>query len=68
MVANPFGVHDFERKLAGTGDFVLKAGETLELRYRVWIHSGERSPEEVAAAYREYVTQVTAGEEESDGR
>ena len=38
--ANPFGVHDFERKPAGTGDHALAEGETLRLRYRVWIHEG----------------------------
>lgn len=54
VAANPFGVHDFERKPAGTGDHVLAAGATLTLRYRVWIHAGMRTPEEVAEAFELY--------------
>lgn len=38
LAANPFGVHDFERAKAGTGDFELAAGATLRLRYRVLLH------------------------------
>ena len=58
VAANPFGVHDFERKPAGTGDHVLERGQTLVLQYRVWIHSGHKTPEEVAAAYEAYKIQA----------
>ena len=33
LAANPFGIHDFERKPAGTGDFTLPKGERLTQRY-----------------------------------
>ena len=42
--ANPFGVHDFETKPAGTGDLELEKGEVLRMRYRVRLHSGPRTP------------------------
>jgi hypothetical protein len=58
VAANPFGVHDFEKKAAGTGDLTLEQGETLTLRYRLWIHLGEKSPDEVAKAYAVYQAQV----------
>ncbi len=42
LAANPFGIHDFEKgKPAGSGDFLLKKGATLELRYRVLLHHGK---------------------------
>lgn len=56
--ANPFGVHDFEGEPAGSGDHVLKKGETLELRYRVWLHAGHKTPEEVARAFEVYRVQA----------
>lgn len=55
--ANPFGVHDFEDREPGTGDHTLAEGETLVLRYRVWIHAGHRSPEETDAAFEVYRVQ-----------
>jgi hypothetical protein len=56
--ANPFGVHDFERGPAGEGDHVLEKGETLVLQYRVWIHAGHKTPEEVAAGFEVYKIQA----------
>lgn len=41
FAANPFGVHDFEKKAAGTGKLVVKAGETLTFRYRFFIQNGK---------------------------
>lgn len=44
FAANPFGIHDFEKKAKGAGDLVLKSGEKLTLRYRVLIRKGEIDP------------------------
>lgn len=41
FAANPFGVHDFEGKPAGTGDRVVPADETITFRYRLLFHEGE---------------------------
>ncbi|MCK5943416.1 MAG: PmoA family protein [Planctomycetes bacterium] len=51
IAANPFGLHDFERKPDGTGDFVLRRGEPLVLRYRVIVYDGAWSEERVDAAW-----------------
>jgi len=40
VAANPFGIHDFEKKPKGTGDYTLKQGETLSLRYRFVFFAG----------------------------
>lgn len=41
LAANPFGIHDFEKKSDKTiGDYLLKKGETLEFRYLVILHHG----------------------------
>lgn len=54
VAANPFGVHDFERKPKGTGDFVLKQGEELSLRYRVVVHRGAWSAARVDEAWQRW--------------
>lgn len=54
VAANPFGVHDFERKPKGAGDYVLKAGEELTLRYRVVVHRGEWAPGRVDDAWQRW--------------
>ncbi len=41
VAANPFGVHDFEGKPAGTGEKRVPKGERLRLRYRMLFHEGE---------------------------
>ncbi|MFT4513472.1 MAG: hypothetical protein ACI91B_002175, partial [Planctomycetota bacterium] len=55
LAANPFGLHDFEKQPAGTGDFVLKKGDTLSLRYRVLLHGEGWSDARIEAAYGEWI-------------
>ncbi|MCP3920639.1 MAG: hypothetical protein GY711_34365 [bacterium] len=50
FAANPFGVHDFEKKPAGSGDLSLARDEKLVLRYRVLLHAGKRTGDEIGAA------------------
>jgi len=52
--ANPFGVHDFEEKPAGTGDLTVPLGETLRLRYRVLFYEGELDDAALARAFAEF--------------
>lgn len=54
VAANPFGVHDFENRPAGTGDLKLEEGTSLRLRYRVWTAAGEFSREALAEAAKRY--------------
>jgi hypothetical protein len=41
IAANPFGLHDFDKKNPkGTGDHLIKKGQTLTLKYRWVFHTG----------------------------
>ncbi len=52
--ANPFGIHDFEKKPAGAGDLKVPAGYNVTFRYRFYIHSGDEKEGKVAERYEEY--------------
>jgi len=54
FAANPFGVHDFEKKPAGTGDLTIKSGESVTFRYRFYFHKGDYQQAKLAELYREY--------------
>jgi len=56
FAANPFGVHDFEAKPAGTGNIVIPKGQSLTFRYRFYFHKGDQIQGQVAERYREYTT------------
>jgi hypothetical protein len=55
FAANPFGIHDFEKKPAGTGDFRVPAGGSVTFRYRFYIHRGDEREADVAGQYEKYV-------------
>jgi hypothetical protein len=54
FAANPFGIHDFERKPAGTGDLVVPAGESITFRYRVIFHQGNTEEAGIEKLYQDY--------------
>ena len=56
FAANPFGVHNFENKPAGTGDITIPAGKSLTFKYRFYFHKGNEKQGKVAEHYREYAT------------
>ena len=56
FAANPFGIHNFEKKPAGTGDLVIPAGQSVTFKYRFYIHKGDDKQAKVAEHYREYVS------------
>ncbi|KAA3611492.1 MAG: hypothetical protein DWQ01_05215 [Planctomycetota bacterium] len=56
MAANPFGIHDFEGKAKGTGDFLLAKGETLELRYAVYLHQGNAQEAKVESSWQAWAS------------
>jgi hypothetical protein len=62
FAANPFGLHDFEKKPKGTGDFTLPAGQSITFRYRFYYHRGNESEARVAEHYQEYVQSKPAEE------
>jgi len=54
FAANPFGVHDFEKKPKGTGDFTIAAGQSATFRYRFYMHAGDEQQARVAEHYEQY--------------
>jgi hypothetical protein len=56
FAANPFGLHDFEKKPTGTGNLTVSKGQAITFRYRFYFHHGDEREGRVADLYREYVT------------
>lgn len=57
FAANPFGVHDFERKPAGAGDFKIPAGQSVTFRYRFYLHEGDEKQAGIAEKYKQFATE-----------
>ena len=57
FAANPFGVHDFEQKPAGTGKFEVPAGGSVTFRYRFIFHRGDETAARIAARYSDFAAQ-----------
>lgn len=55
LTANPFGVHDFEKRPPGTGTLSVPATATLQLRYRVLLHGAGWDHARIDAAYGAWV-------------
>jgi len=55
FAANPFGVHEFEKKPADTGNVIVPMGKSIEFRYRFFFHRGDEKQAHVAERYAEYV-------------
>lgn len=51
FAANPFGVHDFEKKDKGTGNLVIPAGKSVTFRYRFLFHPGDTAAAAVGAQF-----------------
>jgi hypothetical protein len=58
FAANPFGVHDFERKPAGAGNLTIPTGGSITFKYRFYLHEGDEQQAKVADRYKEYVSQT----------
>ncbi len=54
FAANPFGVHDFEKKAPDTGSLSVAAGKDVTFKYRFYFHLGDTEQAKVAEHYREY--------------
>ena len=57
FAANPFGLHDLEKKPPGAGNLNLAAGKSLTFKYRFYIHEGDEKQAKVAERYAEYVNE-----------
>lgn len=54
IAANPFGIHDFERKPKKEGDFKVPKGESVKFTYRFVFHSGDAKTARIASLYEEW--------------
>jgi hypothetical protein len=54
LAANPFGLKEFLHDRHQGGSYLIAAGGSLTLRYRVFIHHGDFHQARVADAYRQY--------------
>ena len=54
FAANPFGVHNFERKEKGTGNLTIKSGDSLTWQYRFYFHRGNTEEGQVSHRYDLY--------------
>ena len=58
VAANPFGINDFEKAGAGTGDMTIPAGESVRFHYRFLFHAGAAmAADAVEAAWKAWTTE-----------
>jgi len=54
FAANPFGIHDFEKKDPGVGDMTIAPGKAATFKYRFLLHEGDTEQARVASRYAEW--------------
>jgi hypothetical protein len=54
FAANPFGIHDFEKKPRGSGDLTVESKSSVTFRYRFFIHDGDHQQGKVEEKFNEY--------------
>ena len=54
VAANPFGIHDFEKKPEGTGNMKIAAGDSVTFRYRFLFHEGDHQQADIAGQYQAF--------------
>lgn len=57
FAANPFGLHDFEKKPPGAGDLTVEKGQSITFRYRLLIHRGDEKEAKIREAYDRYLAE-----------
>ena len=57
FAANPYGVHDFERKPPGAGEYVIPAGKSVTYRYRLVFHEGDAEQAGIAGLFKKYAAE-----------
>ncbi|MBA62589.1 MAG: hypothetical protein CMJ76_09515 [Planctomycetaceae bacterium] len=54
FTANPFGLHHFKNSNDVDGSHKMAKGETMKLRYRVYVHKGDTEAAKIAAQFKVY--------------
>jgi hypothetical protein len=58
FAANPFFQKDFPGPAAANqGEFTLKNGDSITLRYRVFLHHGKTKPAEIEQAFQQFAVE-----------
>jgi hypothetical protein len=58
FAVNPFGLHDFYNDKTKDGSHTLKNGESINFRYRVYIHPGNAQEAKIGDQYKVYANGV----------
>jgi hypothetical protein len=58
FAANPFGLHEFAKGKATEGAYTIRAGKSMTLRYRVFLHRGDEKAGRVEQAFAAYAKDV----------
>ena len=54
VAANPFGISDFQKKPKGTGDMLIKNGESVTFKYRFVFHKGDAKKADIPALFKSW--------------
>jgi hypothetical protein len=54
VAANPFGLSYFLKRESGSGDYTLKRGQRLRLRYGVLVHRGRFTVDQIEERFRHF--------------
>ncbi len=54
FAANPFGIHNFERKEKGVGNYTVTKGSSVTWKYRFYMHQGDTTASDVSGHYEVY--------------
>ena len=54
FAANPFGIHDFEKKSPGAGDLKVEPKGSVTFRYRFYMHEGNHEQSKVEERFAQY--------------
>ncbi len=57
VAANAFGVHNFEGKPRGTGDYIIPEGQSRTFRFRFIFHRGDNDEAGIEKLYERYAAQ-----------
>jgi Methane oxygenase PmoA len=57
FAANPFGLREFTNDPQKDGSWTIPEHTSIKFRYRVLIYEGNLSPDQIAKAYEQYVSQ-----------
>lgn len=57
FAANPFGIHNFEKKSKGTGDFKIEKGSSKTFKYGFLLHKGKTDQKKISKIYKSWTSQ-----------